>query len=233
LASKESRGLLAASLALAAFAAMLIWVMAGPSGSDRGADEAPEQQAQEPQEPPAAAAAAPPQKPAPQAKPATAKPAAAEPGEQAHEDLFAGNMPDFMAKAHLRVLDDKKLDVGMQKQLYQFGQEHKDDARPQLLLAWDSMNRDWDGIAVRMYRIAYRADPRAKDDPSMLRDLLSVARRYDKVEYRETSDIVEEAYGAEAIPRIDQEIAQLQAQGDQAGITRLQKLRDRLAGQSQ
>ena len=51
----------------------------------------------------------------------------------------------------------KTMDIQLPKE-----EKNPTDARPQLLLAWDSMNREWDGIAVRMYRIAYRADPRAK-----------------------------------------------------------------------
>jgi len=58
------------------------------------------------------------------------------------------------------------------------------------------MNREWDGIGVRMYRMAYHADKRAKDDPSMLRDLLSVASRFDQTEYAEATEIIREAYGA-------------------------------------
>jgi hypothetical protein len=120
--------------------------------------------------------------------------------------------------------------VSVQKQLYNFGQEHKDDARPQLLLGWDSMNREWYGIAVRMYRIAYRADKRAKYDPTMLRDLLFIASRYDKVEFRETVEIIREAYGEEALPRIDEEIGALRLRGELRGSERLERLRKEITG---
>ena len=222
MATSESKTLMIAVVALVAFAGMMVWMLAGPSGAAAPAEEL----AADPPVPgakPAVAVSAP--KPATGAPAAPAPAAAAEPTNP-DSDLFAGTMPDFMVDLHARVLDKKWLDAPQQRQLYEFGQAHKDDARPQLLLAWDSMNREWDGIAVRMYRIAYRADHRAKDDPSMLRDLISIGSRYDRTEFRETTEIVKEAYGASALPRIEDEIARLAAAGDVARSTRLARLRD-------
>jgi hypothetical protein len=211
--------------ALVACAAILVWIMVAPSGEDAApaaaateADEEPPQAAEAPVR--AAVGGSPAAAPVP--KPA----ATADPGLDS--DLFAGPMPDFMADMHGRTLAKQWLDVNMQKQLYNFGQEHKDDARPQLLLAWDSMNREWYGIAVRMYRISYRADKRTKHDPSMLRDLLFIAARYDKTEFRESVELIQEAYGEEALPRIDEEIATLRTQGQRAGTERLERLRQEI-----
>jgi hypothetical protein len=212
--------------ALVACAAILVWIMVAPSGEE----EAPAAAATDADEEPPPAAEAP-VRPATGGSPAAAP--AAQPARAADPaldvDLFAGPMPDFMADAHARTLGKKWLHVSIQKQLYNFGQEHKDDARPQLLLAWDSMNREWYGIAVRMYRISYRADKRAKHDPSMLRDLLFIAARYDKTEFRETVELIQEAYGEEALPRIDEEIAALRAQGQIKGTERLERLREEIA----
>lgn len=226
MASSDSRNLGFAVVALVAFAAVLVWVLVGPEDEH----EAPGASAA----PPAAEAPLVDRGPTPepaqmqeQAEPAEPEPSA-EPTLDV--DLFAGPMPDFMAEAHTRVLDDKWLDVTRQKRLYEFGQEHKDDARPQLLLAWDSMNREWYGIAVRMYRIAYRADKRAKHDPSMLRDLLFVASRYDRTEFREATEIIQEAYGEEALPRIDEAIDAARAQSEFARTERLERLRKEIAG---
>ena len=162
------------------------------------------------------------------AAPAPAKAVAAPnaPALAPDSDLFAGTMPDFMVDLHAAVLDKKWLGAPQQRQLYEFGQEHKDDARPQLILAWDSMNREWDGIAVRMYRIAYRADHRAKDDPSMLRDLLTVASRFDRTEFREATEIIKEAYGKDALPRIEEEMGKYAAAGAPDRAARLSRLRD-------
>lgn len=220
-AAKDSRSLGLAVVALVAFAAMLVWLLISPTSDAAKSDEA-EPAASAPVPSAAIAPAAAAGTPAPAAKAATAAPAA-EPALDV--DLFAGPMPDFMTEAHTRTLDKKWLNVEMQKKLYQFGQEHKDDARPQLLLGWDSMNREWYGIAVRMYRIAYRADKRAKHDPSMLRDLLFVAGRYDKTEFREATAIIQEAYGEEALPRLDEEISAMRMQGNLKGSERLERVR--------
>jgi hypothetical protein len=221
MASKETRSLGFAVAALVGFGAMMVWVLTGSSTVRR--EEAGTQVADDQ---PAQSAPSSSSVPAPAAKAAPAEPTPAPPPPV---DLFAGPMPDFMAASHARVLDKKQLDVEAQKELYHFGQEHKDDARPQLLLAWDSMNREWDGIGVRMYRMAYHADKRAKDDPSMLHDLLSVASRFDQTEYKEATDIIREAYGAQALPQLDVQLADLRSHGDLVGAARLQRLRTLLS----
>jgi hypothetical protein len=218
-ASKDSRNLVMAVVVLVAFAAMMAWALIAPD-SDTAAPTADEEPTA-PGEPTNAA-------PAAATKAAKTAPAKATPTLDV--DLFAAPMPDFMTPMHARTQEKQWLDVSDQKQLYEYGQQHKDDARPQLLLAWDSMNREWYGIAVRMYRIAYHADKRAKYDPSMLRDLLWVAARYDRTEYREAVEIIREAYGEEALPRIDEELAAAQAQGASESSDRLQRLRSAITG---
>jgi len=221
MASNESKTLWVAVAALLAFAAMMVWMLSGPGDSEdealppAAAAEAPPTPSEAPPAPKPVAAAPPKQEPAPAEAPVA-------PAIDPLVDVFAGQMPDFMVDIHTAVLDKRQLDVAAQKKLYDFGQEHKDDARPQLLLAWDSMNREWDGIAVRMYRIAYHADPRAKNDPSMLRDLISVASRFSKTEHREASALIVEAYGASAIPRVQEELDKLRASGELARVTRLE-----------
>jgi hypothetical protein len=223
--SNETRNLGFAVGVLVAFGALMVWVMTGPPPADSDAHAA------RPNEEPAAPDTASERpEPAAAAKATSPEPAVAAPPPSS--DLFAAPMPDFMTDAHARVLDKKWLDAEAQKQLYQFGQEHKDDARPQLLLAWDSMNREWDGIAVRMYRIAYRADQRAKDEPGMLRDLLDVASRFDKTENREATELVTEAYGEQALPQLDASLADLRAGGDLMRAGRLERLRAAITGRS-
>jgi hypothetical protein len=141
-------------------------------------------------------------------------------------------MPDFMANAHGRVLDKKSLGVVEQKALYDYGKANPSDARPQLLLAWDSMNRDWDGIGVRMYRIAYKADARVKEDPRMLEDLIEVAATHDKVEYRETLALVQEVYGSDAIGKVEEAIEEHSARGAMKNVERLSLLRSVLKGEA-
>jgi hypothetical protein len=225
MAAGESRGLVLSAVALALFAGAMFWALQGPAEGTPG--DAPAARVDQPTAP-QAYAAVPSAVPAPSGE-NNAAPVPA-PAPEPAVDLFAGEMPDFMANAHARVLDKKPLGAPDQKRLYEHGQDNPNDARPQLLLAWDSMNREWDGIAVRMYRIAYRADARAKQDPSMLRDLLQVASTHDRVEYRETTEIVREAFGGEALGAIEEKIADLQSRGDSKGIDRLERLRAAITG---
>lgn len=215
------------------FAAVMVWFMAAPPTVDESADVDLPAETQDAV--PSAAAAPPVVAPsAPEPEPKAPEPAAAVPGATAAAtapgDLFVGTMPDFMAKSHVRVIDKKPLDVSEQRALYDFGKANPKDARPQLLLAWDSMNRDWQGMGVRMYRIAYRADRRAKDDPSMLRDLLDIAGKYDGVEGSETTELVKEAFGGEALPKLDEALDKMRGTGDTRGVARLEALRAAISG---
>lgn len=231
MANSQSRGLFVAAFALAVFAAVVvISLMRSPGGEHRteapaaAADTSASEASRAPAEPEVAAEAEPAAEPQAAAK-------AEEPASAKSEpvDLFAGPMPDFMADLHKVVLDKKPLSAPMQKQLYDYGKEHPDDARPQLLLAWDSRNREWDGFAVRMYRIAFRADRRSKQDPSMLRDLIDIASRHDRVEYRETTELLREAFGGEAIGPIEEAIERHRQRREGSRVDRLQRLKDALS----
>jgi hypothetical protein len=220
-ASKQSQKLGLGVTVLVAGCALMLWLLAKPNLAHAPAGAGAESSQAEPPAPSSTALPSVAEgslREQPKTPPRTAPASTA-------TDLFAGAMPDFMAATHLRVLDKQPLEIPEQKQLYNWGKEHPDDARPQLLLAWDSMNRDWQGIAVRMYRIAYRADRRAKADPSMLRDLLAIASRFDGVEGSESTEVVKEALGGEALPDIDAALDTARAGGDDAAVTRLVALR--------
>jgi hypothetical protein len=227
-------------LLIAAGAVMFLWLAPRNPDPDAGAesDASGENETARDFEPTAAA-----EQPA---KPAEVRAAAAEPGKEvpaapapvaqpkpaaAHEhvDLFAEPLPEQLDRIHKRVSNNQWLSAGDQKVLYNYGQEHKDDARPQLMLAWDARNREWDGIAARMYRIAFTADARAKDDPSMLPDLISVASRFDSVEYQDAASLIRDAYGPDALPEIEDEINLAQRRGEQRRLTRLTHLRDQIS----
>ena len=119
-----------AVIALVAFAGMLVWMLVMPA-----TEAEPDASELETTESAPTAAAA-------MRVASAGSPAPAAPSEVAVDapaatpvldvDLFAGPMPDFMAEAHMRTLDKKWLHVSVQKKLYEYGQEHKDDARPQL-----------------------------------------------------------------------------------------------------
>lgn len=139
-------------------------------------------------------------------------------------DIFAGETPDVIARNHIRLIDGQTISYHETKQLYDYGVEHQDDARPQLLLAWDAMQRGWDGVATRLYVKAYKADPRVKELPRTLRDIVSVAMRFDKVEGREATAAVKEIYGSEALPIIEEMKLDAKAQGRTKWAERLTAL---------
>jgi hypothetical protein len=166
-----------------------------------------------------------------QAIPKPEKPPAASPPPIADDDLFAGPMPDFMVDLHARVLDKRRLGAHQQKQLYDYGKANKTDARPQLILAWDAVNREWEGIAVQMYRIAHQADPRAARDSRMLPDLLMIASHNEpnRVEFRDVLELTRKAYNKdEVLVRIEEELDELNASGELQRADRLSRLRDEL-----
>jgi hypothetical protein len=164
----------------------------------------------------------------PVAKTDTPQPVAAEPDV----DLFADAMPDFMVDIHARVLDKKWLGVEDQKALYKYGKEHRDDARPQLLLAWDARNREWDGMAITVYGTAFRADPRARQDKTNLRDLLDLASKHEvnRVEFTDATQIIKDSFGLDALPVVEEQLAKLEENGQLARAARLSHMRDALRG---
>jgi hypothetical protein len=224
--TKQSKTWVIAAAALVACVGVLAWILARPSDDALPDDNTASEPVAEPDTPAAAA------------KPAPAAAAAAKPTEAAKPapppaapevDLFADSMPDFMVDIHARVLDKKPLGVKEQKLLYNWGKENKDDARPQLLLAWDCVNRDWDGMAVSMYGMAFRADPRSKDNKN-LGDLLSLASKHEpgRVEFDDAAKIVTDGFGQSALPEIEAQLAKLNAAGELQRAARLSKLRDDL-----
>jgi hypothetical protein len=225
--TKQSKTWVIAAAALVACVGVLAWILARPSDDPLPEDTT----ASEPAERPAAPAAAKPTVSAAAVAPKPTAPAKLAPPPPAapEVDLFADTMPDFMVDIHARVLDKKPLDVEEQKALYNWGKQNKDDARPQLLLAWDCINREWDGMAVTMYGMAFRADPRARDSKN-LRDLLNLASKHEpgRVEFDDAAKIVTDNFGQSALPEIETQLAKLNASGDLQRAARLSKLRDDL-----
>lgn len=211
-------------LSLVAAAGLAAWLIGGPREAEQAEPNSGTIVEMPPAAEPTLVQAEPVKKPAAPSAPAP-QPSAAS-AEPAPSDLFADPMPEFMTPIRDRVLAKRWLDVSDQKQLYEYGKLHKDDARPQLLLAWDARNREWDAITAQMYRIAYRADQRVKDDPNMLPDLLAVASHHDRMEFDEASGVIQDAYGAQALPRIEADISEARQRGEEQRLTRLNRLRD-------
>jgi hypothetical protein len=233
--TKQSKIWVIGGAALVAAIGIAAWLLGRPTESEEiAANEIPAEPAVLP-----SAAKPTDQGPSLQAKPApgaaiaaskieTPQPTAA--GDDV--DLFADAMPDFMVDIHARVLDKKWLGVEDQKKLYNYGKEHRDDARPQLLLAWDARNREWDGMAITVYGTAFRADPRARQDKTNLRDLLDLASKHEveRVEFKDAEQIVKDSFGLDAIPVVEEQLAKAEELGQMARAARLSHMRDTLRG---
>lgn len=110
-------------------------------------------------------------------------------------DMFAGEMPDLLLDAHVRQLDGEALELFTLQVLYDYALQHDSDARPWLLLARDSMRNAWPGLAVRQYRSAIEADPRAAGQRGVYEDLLQIAAAYEGVEHVEAIAVLSSVYG--------------------------------------
>jgi len=139
-------------------------------------------------------------------------------------DIFAGEAPDIITRNHIRLIDGQTISYDETKRLYDYGVEHQDDARPQLLLAWDAMQRGWDGMATRLYVKAFKADPRIKELPRTLRDIASVAMRFDKVEGREATAAIKQIYGKDALPVLEEMRLDAKERGRDKWVERLTAL---------
>jgi len=145
----------------------------------------------------------------------------------ATDDLFAGDMPDLLVDAHARQLGGELLEIEIQRELYDYAVASGDDARPWLLLARDSMRRDWEGFAVRQYASAIETDPCAATQPGVLDDLIAVAATHGgSLERREASALITAAYGTRALPALDRAMSTAEASGDHTAIERLAALQE-------
>jgi hypothetical protein len=82
-----------------------------------------------------------------------------------------------------------------------FAARHPEDARPFLLLARIYLSRRWRADAIDEYDRAYRRDPSARGDPQMLEDLVALVPHRTAGSAAEA--LIEEAYGAEALPAVE------------------------------
>jgi hypothetical protein len=137
-------------------------------------------------------------------------------------DLFAGPAPEIIERGHQFADSGRSLHSKRVKQLYDFSKEHPGDARPQIILALDSMNRGWYGFAAGHYKKAFEEDPRAAKDPRVMRDLLKIAgRRHDSDRAREALSVI---YGRDAVVPAQRAMAEATERGDDAVAERLAEL---------
>lgn len=184
-------------------------------------------------EPEVAAKPAPPT-PAPVAAKAPKPAVVADPGPPAEPqamppaDFFAGELDDALADAHARLLDGKFFSIPMMKRLAAYREEHPDDGRANLLLAYDAMQRGAEGHAVRLYRMAWQNDADIRSDPKVLTDLVDILATHDGAEYREGTEAIQMIYGADALQAVEVRLQQARANSKPKSVERLEKLRAEL-----
>jgi serine/threonine-protein kinase len=106
----------------------------------------------------------------------------------------------------------------------------RDDMPPaHLLLAHVYIERGWVSDALHEYETAYDGNPRVKDDPRVLRNLVHVYATSLNLD-REAEELLEKIYGVDALPAIEAELADGLLPWD--GRARLSRLQRRLAARA-
>lgn len=161
--------------------------------------------------------------------PDTPSPAAPppEPEAGAASSLFDAPAPELISKGYEFASRGQRLRATKVKAIFDYGQEHPDDARPSLILAIDSLNRGWHGFAAKHYLKAYQKDPRVRDEPRMFEDLLSMVGK--SRDAAPAADAIVEIFGPEALPEVENGLAEATAQGDRYRAEQLRELKERLS----
>jgi eukaryotic-like serine/threonine-protein kinase len=107
-----------------------------------------------------------------------------------------------------------------------YARNHPDEVLPILLLARGYMKSGWLTGAFERYSRAYEMDPESRGDPQMLSDLLVLS--VSPTLGARATDLVANAYGAEALASIDAALAREEV--DAHTDARLRELRQRIAG---
>lgn len=147
-------------------------------------------------------------------------------------DPFAGAMPPLMASALATQSEGGLLGLDVQGWLFNYALSHTDDARPWLLLARDSMAREWGGWAERQYASAIESDPRVVEVPFVLADLIIVASEFIGIDRDEATLLVVTHWGSDALPAIDRALVAAEARGDDAAVDGLKSLSEAIIGES-
>jgi hypothetical protein len=145
-------------------------------------------------------------------------------GGRAKYDPFVGELPTLIADARTKQLAGELLDIDVQRPLFEYGKSHPSDPCPWLLLARDSMAREWGGFAGSQYESAIQADVRVIDLPYVLSDLLIVASEYTGVEQQAALDLIVDVWGRAAGQEIDLALVAAEVRGDDAALKNLRDL---------
>lgn len=141
-------------------------------------------------------------------------------------DFFAEPPPEPLASAYARLKGGTRLSASDVKALMSHDEANPGDPRVQLLFAYDSMRLEWKRAAIGHYVEAYRIEPQAREDVRMLSDLILLAG--DAQEGERAVDAIEEIFGADALPGIEDAIADAEQEGRVELAAQLEAARDRL-----
>jgi hypothetical protein len=159
-----------------------------------------------------------------------ATPPASAPAPLAPLDLFGPDAPELLGMGLKVVERGGILSSARLKEIFQYGREHPGDARAFILMGADSMNRGWLGFAVDHYTRAQKEDPRARQDPRMLRDLVQVAG--DEHYGARGAAALGSIYGPTAVTAVEDAIVEAGGKGDMARVARLTELSRALSSPS-
>jgi hypothetical protein len=152
-------------------------------------------------------------------------PATGQPRPAGENPWQHGGIPARMRVAKRRAVEGEELTPALLSAVKDYAHDHRDDARPSLILAYVYANRGWLTDAIERYRLAYRIDPRARGDLRMLRDLVDFVGISDVAPRAEHA--IEEIYGDEALEHVDAVLQKGRLK--RAERKRLQALRARLS----
>lgn len=148
-----------------------------------------------------------------------------EPGDPFATAMFDGEAVELLNDARLRVSRGARMPASMKLALYRYGKEHPEDARPQLLLAFEETRLEWWRAAIGHYERALAADPRTRSNPKVLPDLL---RMISTRERDRAAEAIRKHYGGEAKPAIEAAIRAAGAAGQNHRVEQLESLRKSL-----
>ena len=142
-------------------------------------------------------------------------------------DPWAEAPPDLLARYYGSIQNRQRLRAGDQRRLLAYARRHPHDARPFLLVAYSYMDNEWRSDGLQHYARAYRADPTARGDGRMKRDLIASVS-VDAVGDR-AAQMVREIYGREALADVQRALGELRSnpatlRRNQATAARLQRL---------
>jgi hypothetical protein len=160
----------------------------------------------------------------PEPEPAEPPPEEPSPEPEALRDPFEDPLPEAMAGFYARVERGGTLTNTQVRQIRSIAREHDEMTRARLITGHGYANGRNLSDGFEEYELAMEADPAARGYPSMLDDLVEMARS-GSLE-RRAGTAIQTWYGRDALPAIEEDLAgELRPEE----VQRLERLRDRIS----